>query len=78
MCKHFSIALFTGPEVINFLCSTQISMEFQLLKTLKYRQKKKLLALSLSDVLLIMLTNVKRPTIVDILIFMSRINLVLS
>ena len=38
---------------------------------------KKLLALSLSN-LLIMLINVKMPTIVGILIFMSRINCVLS
>ena len=39
---------------------------------------KKFLALSLSDVVFIMLINVKMPTIVGILIFMSRINYVLS
>ena len=39
---------------------------------------KKLLALSLSDVVFIMLMNVKMPTIVGILTFMSRINFVLS
>ena len=38
---------------------------------------KKFLALSLSDVF-IMLINVKMPTIVGILTFMSRINFVLS
>ena len=38
---------------------------------------KKFLALSLSDVLFIMLINVKMPTIVGILTFMSRINSVL-
>ena len=36
------------------------------------------LALSLSDVVFIMLINVKMPTIVGILTFMSRINFVLS
>ena len=36
---------------------------------------KKFLALSLSDVVFIMLVNVKMPTIVGILTFMSRINL---
>ena len=42
------------------------------------RQMKKFLALSLSDVRFIMLINVKMPTIVGILTFMSRINFVLS
>ena len=36
------------------------------------------LALSLSDVVFIMLINVKMPTTVGILTFMSRINFVLS
>ena len=45
---------------------------------LKYRQMKKFLALSLSDVVFIMLTNVKIPIIVGILTFISRINFVLS
>ena len=44
----------------------------------KKRQIKKLLALSLSDVVFIMLINGKMPTIVGILTFMSRINFVLS
>ena len=39
---------------------------------------KKFLALSLSDVVFIMLINVKMPTIVGILTFMSRINFVHS
>ena len=39
---------------------------------------KKFLALSLSYVVFIMLINVKMPTIVGILTFMSRINFVLS
>ena len=45
---------------------------------LKYRQIKKFLALSLSDVVFIMLINVKMPTIAGILTFMSRINFVLG
>ena len=39
---------------------------------------KQFLDVSLSDVVFIMLKNVKMPTIVGILTFMSRINLVLS
>ena len=46
-------------------------------KKQKYLQMKKFHALSLSDVVFIMLINVKMPTIVGILIFMSRINFVL-
>ena len=45
---------------------------------LKYQQIKKYLALSLSDVVFIMLINVKMPTIFGILTFMSRINFVFS
>ena len=68
-----------GPEVITlFSCSTQLSTKFQLLIKLKYRQMKKFLALNRTDVVSIMLINVKMPTIVDILIFRSRINFVLS
>ena len=47
-------------------------------KELKYQQMKKFLALSLSDVVFIMLITVKMPTIVGILTFMSRTNFVLS
>ena len=39
---------------------------------------KKFLVVSLADVVFIMLVNVKMPTIVGILTFMSRINFVLS
>ena len=45
---------------------------------LKYRQIKKFLALSVSDVVFIMLINVKMSTIVGILTFMNWINFVLS
>ena len=66
--RHFiryciSCLLSPGPEVIKlFSCSTQLSTKLQLLK---YRKMKKFLALSISDVVFIMLINVKMPTIVD-------------
>ena len=67
------------PKVINlFSCSTQLRTNFQMLVKLKYQQMKKFLALSLSDIVFIMLINVKMPTIVGILTFMNRINFVLS
>ena len=43
-------------------------------KNKKYRQMKKVIALSLSDVVFIMVINVKMPTIAGILISMGRIN----
>ena len=61
-----------------FSCSTQLSTKFQLLLKLNYLHMKKFLALSLSEVLFIMLINVKMPTIVGILTFMSRVNFVIS
>ena len=61
-----------------FSCSNQLSTKFQLLIKTKIPTLKKFLALSLSDVVFIMLINVKMPTIVGILTFMSRINFVLS
>ena len=60
-----------------FFMLTKLSTKFQLLiKTnlLTMSQIKKFLALSLSDVVFIMLINVKMPTTVGILTFMSRIN----
>ena len=69
----------TGPKGIKLsLCSTQLSMKFQLLIKTEIPKVKKFLALSLSDVVYIMLVNVKMPRIVGILTFMSRINFVLS
>ena len=57
------------PKVIKFFsCSTQLSTKFQLLIKTKIPTKM-FLALSLSDVVFIMLINVKIPTIVGI--FMS-------
>ena len=69
----------SSTEVIKlFSCSTQLSMEFQLLIKIKCLQMKEFLAISLSDVVFILLINVKMPTIVGILTFMSRTNFVLS
>ena len=71
-------SLKTGPEVIKlFSCSTQLSTKFQLFIKTKIPTKR-FLALSLSDVVFIMLINVKIPTVVGILTFMSRINFVLN
>ena len=66
-----------GPQGFKtfFSCLTQLSTKFQVFIKLKYRQIKKFLALSLSGLVFIMLINVKMPTIVGILTFMSRINL---
>ena len=58
-----------------------ISTEHEVLTAhnkLKYLQTKKFLALNPSNVVFIMLINVKMPTIVGVLTFMSRINFMLS
>ena len=69
----------SDPEVIKlFSCSTQLSTKFNCSFKLKYRLMKKFLALGLSNVIFIMLRNVKMPTIVGILTFMSGINFMLS
>ena len=61
-----------GLEVIKlFSCSTELGMEFQLLTKTKMLKYKSFFAFKLSDVF-IMLINVKMPTIVGILTFMSR------
>ena len=62
-----------GPKVIKLVFMLN-STEHE---KLKYRQIKKF-AVSLSDVVFILLINVKMPTIVGILTFMSRINFVIS
>ena len=55
-----------------------ISMEFQLLIKTKMLTNEEVSCLSLSDVVFIMLMNVKMPTIVGILTFMSRKNIKLN
>ena len=67
------------PEVINFFCAQlNGARNFNCSSTLKYRKMKKFHALSLTDVVFIMLINVKMPTIIGILTFMSMIDLMLS
>ena len=78
-CSHSGLVdkvLGQGLRLYNFFsCSAELSTKFQLLINKKI---KKFLVLSLSGVVFIMLINVKMPTIVGILTFMSRINFVLS
>ena len=65
----------TGPEVIKlFSFSTQLSTKFQLLIKTKILTNEEVSCFKS----LIMLINVKMPTIVGILTFMSRINFLLS
>ena len=71
------LVMWSGQVIKLFSCSTQLSTKFQLLIKTKIPTMKKLIALSLSDAVFIMLINVKMPTIVGILTFMSRINFVL-
>ena len=63
-----------APRVNNLLHATEI----QMLIKLKYQQIRKFLAFSRSDVVFIMLINVKMPTIVGIFTFISRTNFVLN
>ena len=60
-----------------FLSSTQLGMEFQLLIKSKMLKNKDFLAFKLSDVVFIMLIDVKMPTYVDNLTFISMINFML-
>ena len=74
IATHKSVEL-SASEVIKLFCMLN-STEHEIstaIKNLKYRQMKKFLALSLSDVVFIMLINIKTPLIV-----MSRINFLLS
>ena len=75
-----SLIWMPGLEVIKrFSCSTQLIMRFQLLiKTKMLKNKGFLFAFKLSDVVFIMLINVKMPMIVGTLTFMSMIKCMLS
>ena len=82
-CTVFQHALksleITGPEVIKlFSCSSQMSMNF--LNAHKYKNKKIRFYLGFDKprMLFFPLINVKMPTIVGILTFMSRKNYMLS
>ena len=61
-----------------FSCSTQLSMNFQLHKKTKMLKNKDSFDLNHSVIVIIWLINVKMPTIVGILTFMSMINFMLS
>ena len=66
------------PAVIKyFSCSNQLSTKFQLLIETKMPTNKEVSCFKSLSVL-ILLINVKMPTIVGIFTFMSRINVVLS
>ena len=67
-------------EFIKLLsCSTELSMIFQLIIKTKMLKDKILFSYKLSDVILIiMLINVRMPTLVGIFTFMSRIKSMLS
>ena len=68
-----------GPEVIKLLsCSTELSTKFQLLIKAKVPTNKEVSCFKSLKCCIFMLINVKMPTIVGILTFMSRINIVLS
>ena len=74
--RHYVIP---GPEVIKlFSCSTQLSIKFQLLIKTKLLKNANFLAFKLSNVAFSMLINVKMPTLVGILTFISMLNFVLS
>ena len=72
--KHADLA--PGLEVFKlFSCSTQLSTKFQLLIKTKIMTNEEV---SCFNAVFIMLINIKMPTNVGILTFMSRINFVLS
>ena len=76
---EFEIYFTPRPEVINFFsCSTQLSIKFQLIIKTKIPTNIKVSCVKSLRRVFIMLINVKMPTIVGILTFMSRINLVVS
>ena len=64
-----------GPMVIKLVMLNKAEREISTQNKLKYRKVKKFLALSLSDVVFILLINVKMLTIVGK--HLSRINFVL-
>ena len=64
-----------GPEGIKlFSCSTQLSMKFKLLIRIKISRNSAFLGSYKPRLLFFLLINVKIPTIVGILTFMSRKN----
>ena len=78
--KTVALSLVPAPEVIIlYSCSTQLSMKQQLhIKSKMLKNKVFCLAFKVSGDVFIMLINLKRPTIVDTLTFISIINFMLS
>ena len=79
--SRFEITFFkTGPEVIKlFSCSTQLSMKFEILISIKISRNSAFFSDSDKPrMLFFLLINVKMPTIVGILTFMSRKKFMLS
>ena len=69
----------SGPTAINLLsCSTQLSMKFQMLISIKISRNSAFSGSVKPMMLFFLLINVKMPTIVGILTFMSRKNFMLS
>ena len=74
-----TIRVCPDPEAVKlFSCLTQLNTKFQLPRKTKVPTIEEVSYLSISDIIFIMLINVKMPTFVGILTFMSRINFVLS
>ena len=68
-----------GPEIIKlFSCLTQLSMKFEMLISIKNQVIKHFSGSVKLRMLFFPLINVKMPTIVGILTFMSRKNFILS
>ena len=71
--------VYSGPfhaKLVSY--STQLSMKFQWLINVKWGKMKIFLALQLSDVVCMMLMNVRMPSNVGILTFMCMIKFMLS
>ena len=76
---YFQKSLYLAPKVIKlFSCSTQLCTKFQLLIKTKIRTNEEVSYLKSLRCCIYHAKNVKMPTIVGILTFMSRINFVLS
>ena len=67
-----------GEHFVDPQCSTQLSTKFQRFIKTKIQKNKTFLAFKLSNVVFIMLINVKMPTIVGILTVMRMIKLLAS
>ena len=79
-CRGFLLWLpGPGPAVIKLVsCSTQLSLTFQMLITIKYQEIWLIFVSDKSRMPFFSLLNVKMPTIVGILTFMSRKSFMLS